>query len=264
MAVFEDLNGLNINGHTEKKKVEGKELTYLSWPWAWAEVKKRYPDAHYTIWKNENGLPYTEDPMTGYMVYTNVTIGGVTHEMWLPVMNGANRAMKRTPYEYTTKYGKKSVEAATMMDINKTIMRCLVKNLAMFGLGLYIYAGEDLPEVEQEEQRQAQQVQNADVRPQGAANSTTVSTVGQLPQANPQAAKPAENGPETPGAYLKRKIAEQTKSYRDYGYNFAEARQLLIEQDLVPNIPSATMTMDQAQDLMAQIATVYEARKAAG
>ena len=58
--VFEDLNGLNINGHTEKKKVEGKELTYLSWPWAWAEVKKRYPDAHYTIWKNENGLPYTE------------------------------------------------------------------------------------------------------------------------------------------------------------------------------------------------------------
>lgn len=104
----------------------------------------------------------------------------------------------------------------------------------------------------------------ANVRPQNAANGATVSTVGQLPQTNPQAAKPAENGPETPGAYLKRKIAEQTKSYRDYGYNFAEARQLLIEQELVPNIPSATMTMDQAQDLMAQIATVYEARKAAG
>jgi hypothetical protein len=91
--------------------------------------------------------------------------------MWLPVMDGANKAMKSQPYEYLAKnklfkYAKKSqdgkyydkygneqteyetkkVEAATMFDINKTIMRCLVKNLAMFGLGLYIYAGEDLPE----------------------------------------------------------------------------------------------------------------------
>ena len=47
MNVFEDLNALNINGHTETKNVSGKELTYLSWPWAWAEVKKRYPDALY-------------------------------------------------------------------------------------------------------------------------------------------------------------------------------------------------------------------------
>ena len=96
-GVFEFLSGLNINGHTEKKKVEGKELTYLSWPWAWAEVKKRYPDAHYTIWKNADGLPYTEDERTGYMVYTSFTIDGITHEMGLPVMNCANRAMKRAP-----------------------------------------------------------------------------------------------------------------------------------------------------------------------
>ena len=173
MGAFDTLNVLNINGHTEKKNVGGKDLTYLSWPWAWAEVKKRYPDAHYTIWKNADGLPYTEDPMTGYMVYTSVTIDGNTHEMWLPVMDGANRAMRRTDYDYKVKnpnfryakkqadgryldsYGReqtefliKHCEAATMMDINKTIMRCLVKNLAMFGLGLYIYAGEDLPDAE--------------------------------------------------------------------------------------------------------------------
>ena len=80
-----------------------------------------------------------------YMVYTSVTIEGITHEMWLPVMDGNNKAMKAQPYTYTTRYGEKTVEAATMFDINKTIMRCLVKNLAMFGLGLYIYAGEDLP-----------------------------------------------------------------------------------------------------------------------
>jgi NH3-dependent NAD+ synthetase len=63
-------------------------------------------------------------------------------------MDGKNKSMKKVPYTYSTKYGDKTVEAATTFDINKTIMRCLVKNLAMFGLGIYIYAGEDLPETE--------------------------------------------------------------------------------------------------------------------
>lgn len=142
-SVFENLNNANVNGHTEEKN----GLTYLSWAWAWAEVKKAYPDAIYTIEKF-NGLPYVYDENTGYMVYTTVTIEGITHEMWLPVMDGANKAMKAKSYKYTTKYGEKTCEAATMFDVNKAIMRCLVKNLAMFGLGLYIYAGEDLPEVE--------------------------------------------------------------------------------------------------------------------
>lgn len=144
MNTFETLNNINVNEHKEEKN----GLSYLSWVWAWAEVKKHYPDAVYTIEKF-NGLPYVYDELTGYMVYTEVTIEGITHEMWLPVMDGANKAMKAKPYTYKTKYGEKTVEAATMFDVNKTIMRCLVKNLAMFGLGLYIYAGEDLPEVEQ-------------------------------------------------------------------------------------------------------------------
>lgn len=145
--MFEKLNALNVNEKTEKKN----GLTYLSWAWAWAEFKKVCPDATYEVVKF-NGLPYAYDENTGYMVYTTVTAGGVTHEMWLPVMDGANKAMKNQPYKYTS-YGKeKTCAAATMFDINKTIMRCLTKNLAMFGLGLYIYAGEDLPEGEQEEQ----------------------------------------------------------------------------------------------------------------
>ena len=143
--VFNDLFHVNVNDHTETKKSGATELTYLSWPYAWAEVKKRYPSAYYSVWKNDKGLPYVYDENTGYMVYTSVTIEGITHEMWLPVMDGANKAMKSAPYTYKTKYGDKSVEQASMFDINKTIMRCLVKNLGMFGLGLYIYAGEDLP-----------------------------------------------------------------------------------------------------------------------
>lgn len=158
MAVFEELNAINVNDKTEKKISGSTELTYLSWTWAWAEVKKRYPDAHYEIMMHD-GLPYVYDENTGYMVFTTVTIDGISHMMWLPVMDGANRAMKSKPYTYSTKYnGEKTVEAATMFDVNKTIMRCLVKNLAMFGLGLYIYAGEDLPETEAEEQKTAQEV----------------------------------------------------------------------------------------------------------
>lgn len=143
---FDMLLAVNVNGHTEKKKTGGTELTYLSWPFAWAEVKKRFPDASYRIIKQENGLPYAYDERTGYMVYTEMTIQGVTHEMWLPVMDGANKAMKAEPYQYQTKFGPKTVEAATMFDINKTIMRCLVKNIGMHGLGLYLYAGEDVPQ----------------------------------------------------------------------------------------------------------------------
>ena len=151
-SIFDELNAINVNDKTEKKKSGNTELTYLSWPWAWAEVKRRFEDASYTIWKDEQNRPYILDPETGYMVYTSVTIGGITHEMWLPVMDGANKAMRNVPYKYMTKYnGEKTCDAATMMDINKTIMRCLVKNLAMFGLGLYIYAGEDLPEDEKQQ-----------------------------------------------------------------------------------------------------------------
>jgi hypothetical protein len=146
MEHFEKLYRVNVNDYTEEKN----GLTYLSWANAWAEVKKIYPDAQYTIKRFDNNLPYVYDENTGYMVFTDVTIEGLTYEMWLPVMDGANKAMKNTAYTYKTKYGEKTVEPATMFDINKTIMRCLVKNLAMFGLGLYIYAGEDLPETEPE------------------------------------------------------------------------------------------------------------------
>jgi DNA-directed RNA polymerase subunit RPC12/RpoP len=139
---FQELYSLDVNKYVEKKN----DLSYLSWAYAWAEFKKVYPDAIYTVMKDENGKCYFGDENIGYMVYTTVSAGGLTYEMWLPVMDGANKSMKLNAYTYQTRYGEKSVEAISMFDVNKTIMRCLVKNLAMFGLGLYIYAGEDLPE----------------------------------------------------------------------------------------------------------------------
>lgn len=145
-SVFERLSAINVNEHVEKKN----DLTYLSWAWAWSVVKKECPDATYKI----NPTEYDED--LGFMCHTEVTIEGETLEMWLPVMDGANKSMKKQSYNYTGykwEAGRKvatqkTVEGATTFDINKTIMRCLVKNLAMFGLGIYIFAGEDLPEAE--------------------------------------------------------------------------------------------------------------------
>jgi len=143
-TTFEDLNKINVNDHKEGKN----GLSYLSWTWAWAAFKKALPDATYEIKTFENNLPYVYDEKTGYMVFTSVTAGGITHDMWLPVMDSNNKAMKSEPYTVKTKYKEINVKAADMFDINKTLMRCLVKNLAMFGLGLYIYSGEDLPEEE--------------------------------------------------------------------------------------------------------------------
>lgn len=150
--LFDTLLALNVNDKVEKKKNGKKdangnpvELSYLSWAWAWAEFKKRVPDAQYEI-KLFNGLPYIYDELTGYMVFTSVTAEGITHDMWLPVMDGHNDAMKSQPYEVKTKYGSYTVLPATMFDVNRTIMRCLVKNLSMFGLGLYLYTKDDIPE----------------------------------------------------------------------------------------------------------------------
>lgn len=147
-SVFETLFEINVNDHTLKKK----DLTYLSWTYAWAEVKKKFPNANYKIHLfGEKQLPYVFDEGVGYMVFTDVTIENLTHTMWLPVMDASNKAMKSEGYTYDTKFRKDiTVEPATMFDVNKAIMRCLVKNLAMFGLGLYIYSGEDLPEIEVE------------------------------------------------------------------------------------------------------------------
>ena len=146
--MFNALSNLDLSDKCEKRE----SLTYVSWSNAWSEFKSAYPSATYQILKNENGLPYFSDPNLGIMVFTEVTVDDVTHQMWLPVMDSKNKAMKLEPYTYSVwnnfkkAFEEKTVQAASMFDINKTLMRCLVKNLAMFGLGLYIFQGDDLPE----------------------------------------------------------------------------------------------------------------------
>ena len=130
-SIFETLFEINVNERIEKKN----GLSYLSWPYAWAEVKKLYPSANYKVYETESGCIYFTDGKTCW-VKTGVTIDDLEHIEYLPVMDYKNRSIL--------------LENITSFDVNKSIQRSLTKALARHGLGLYIYAGEDLPEIETE------------------------------------------------------------------------------------------------------------------
>lgn len=124
---FIDLNRISVQEKIEKKN----GLSYLSWAYAWGELKKRYPDAVYTIYENKDGWCYHTDGKTCW-VKTGVTVNDIEHIEYLPVMDFKNRSI--------------SAEDVTSFDVNKAIQRSLTKAVARHGLGLYVYAGEDLPE----------------------------------------------------------------------------------------------------------------------
>ena len=137
--IFKTLSDLDISKSVEKKET----LNYLSWANAWTLLVQNYPDSNYTVYQYD-GKPYIADSDLGYMIHTSVTIEGNTIDMYLPVLNHKNKAMLNRDYTYTTRYGDNTVNKATMFDINTSIMRCLVKNIALFGLGLSLYRGEDI------------------------------------------------------------------------------------------------------------------------
>ncbi len=145
---FNALYNMNIGDKVEKK--DG--LSYLTWSEAWKAFKEVYPSATFRVITNpDTKLPYFVDPSVGFMVFTEVTADDMTQQCFLPVLNSSMKPMRLEAYNYTV-YDKqnkrqieKTCEGTSMFDINKTIMRCLVKNLALFGLGLKLYQGEDIP-----------------------------------------------------------------------------------------------------------------------
>lgn len=130
-SIFQTLFEIEVNSRIEAKN----GLNYLSWAYAWSELKKIYPTANYKVYETENGCIYnTEGRMC--WVKTGVTIDGIEHIEYLPVMDYKNKSI---PFENVTSF-----------DVNKAIQRSLTKAAARHGLGLYVYAGEDLPEIETE------------------------------------------------------------------------------------------------------------------
>ena len=152
MSVFQTLSAIDVSGKTEKKS----NLTYLSWAWAWGELKNKYPDASYKIYENEiddllihgeqafpikRNVNYFTDGRTAW-VKVGVTVDGQEHIEMLPVMDHRNKSI--------------ALNALDSFAVNKTIQRALTKAIARHGLGLYIYAGEDLPEAVKEEKQSEQ------------------------------------------------------------------------------------------------------------
>lgn len=126
-SVYEVLSKLNVNDKVEKKS----NLTYLSWAWAWGVLKENFPTATYTIYENKDGWNYFTDGRTAW-VKTGVNVDGLEHIEYLPVMDFRNQSIP--------------ADKLTSFDVNKAIQRSLTKAISRHGLGLYIYAGEDLPE----------------------------------------------------------------------------------------------------------------------
>lgn len=129
-TIFEKLNKINVSDKTDKKG----QFTYLSWCYAWGELKKVAPNAAVKVYENEAGLPYFADGNVGVIVKVGVIVNELEHISYLPCMDFSNKAKK--------------ADKVDMMDVNKAVQRATVKAIALHGLGLYIYAGEDLPEEE--------------------------------------------------------------------------------------------------------------------
>lgn len=122
-SIWATLSQVDVSGRIEKKQ----NLSFLSWAWAWGTLMEHYPQAEYSFQE-----PAEAQKDGSVMVYCTVTIDGLSRQMWLPVMDFKNQAISNPD----------------TVQVNKAKMRCLVKCLAMFGLGHYIYAGEDLPSAE--------------------------------------------------------------------------------------------------------------------
>lgn len=126
--VWADLSAINVNDHVQKKA----NLSYLSWTWAWSTLMSKYPESYYVFndCNQEDGSVMVECVLT---IHEGEEVA--TRTMWLPVMDHRNKAIINP----------------NARDISDARMRCLVKCMAMFGLGFYIYAGEDIPTAEKEE-----------------------------------------------------------------------------------------------------------------
>lgn len=227
MDAFKVLNNINVNEHTERKN----GLTYLAWAWAWGELKKLYPESYYTVYENRDGLFYHTDGKTCW-VKTGVTLvdgdAQLEHIEFLPVMDMRNKSI---PVANVTSY-----------DVNKAIQRSLTKAVARHGLGLYIYAGEDLPEEEAAEQTkrtmETEYVKANTTPPEGFTKAKAV----KVTMYNPVAA-----------------IRELMDKWQCNKKDFAAMRQTLVDMGKIPDKSSLDMTEADVQQLKAAFEEVYGA-----
>lgn len=234
MSIFSTLNDINVNGKTEKKN----GLTYLSWAWAWGEVKKAFPEANFTIYERDTEfgpVNYFTDGRTCW-VKTGLTINGLEHIEELPVMDFRNNAIP--------------LDKVTSTDVNKAIQRSLTKAAARHGLGLYIYAGEDLPEAEKTEE--------PTFTPPRVNGQASVTTVTELPKPTPPEPKPVNPVSQYLLAQMGQLREERKITPGENNKLFKKQHEALISAKLAPNKKLDEYTMAEAEALIDAMRKCFE------
>lgn len=223
---FMKLFSVNVSDKIEKKN----GLSYVSWPYAWAEVKKVFPDAVSTVYENKDGWNYHTDGRTCW-VKTGLTVNGIEHIEYLPVMDYRNNAIP--------------LEKVTSTDVNKAIQRSLTKAAARHGIGLYVYAGEDLPEAEKVATEAATEKAKpkAEVKPKA---DVTASEKAKVPPTNPVKAYVANEL-----TFMKQMF--NISDTKEMMAKFADMRKSLIAMDVIPDIPADKQSMEEAQTMIQEI-----------
>lgn len=172
--IWSVLARINVNDHVEKKQ----GFSYLSWAWAWGVLMEHFPDSKFSFERFQDGGEVFRYPDGSAEVRCALTINGITRTMWLPVMDHRNNAIKNPDARA----------------VNDAKMRCLVKAMALFGLGHYIYAGEDLPDPAKTEAPAAPAAAAAsDPVKELHASMTNAKTLDELKAAFTKASKYARN-----------------------------------------------------------------------
>ena len=210
MNYFQKMYSIDVSKWVEKKN----GLSYVSWANAWGEIKKQHPDATYTIYENKDGWNYHTDGRTCW-VKTGMMVQGIEHIEYLPVMDHRNASI--------------SADKVTSFDVNKAIQRSLTKAAARHGLGLYIYAGEDLPDDGEEKPVPASKL-----------SETQKTTPAQV-----SVAKPAEH-PMTP----KERVESLCNSLRITVKQFGELYAALQAEGKIPNKKTAELMPSEWQALI--------------
>ena len=163
ITVFKTLSKINVGDKIEKKG----NLNYLSWAFAWQVLKENYPNSNYIVYENKDGLNYHHDTKTAW-AKVGVAVEGIEHIEYLPVMDFKNKSIP--------------LNAVTSMDVNKTIQRALTKAISRHGLGLYIYAGEDLPIETKDEESSTKQIEKDEESSTKQIEKVEVKQLEQKPQ----------------------------------------------------------------------------------
>ena len=235
MSIFEKLSTINVNQFTEKKN----NLTYLPWAYAWGTLKNLYPASFCTVAENKDGWNYFTDGRTCWVKCAVTAVDGDDHQTaveYLPVMDYRNNAVP--------------LDQVTSTLVNKAIQRCLTKAIARLGLGLYIYAGEDLPEEMSADSYEAKP--NNTVKAGKPAPVITISST--VKPAEQVTAKPVEPAQKNRTAIVRETCSRLSITEEQFGL----CKKMAVWAGVIPDAKINALSEDEFNSLLDYVGKNYD------